>query len=150
MERKKITIYTDGACSGNPGKGGWGAVLLYGDTHKDLSGYSAETTNNKMELQAVIEALRALKNSCEVAIYTDSQYVKNGMTTWLENWKKKGWKTANKKPVKNQEFWKALDTESARHTLHWHWVKGHSGDKWNEHVDSLARNEIEKNNTSFL
>ncbi len=142
---KKIILYTDGACSGNPGKGGWGAVLLYGDHQKDLSGYSEHTTNNKMELLAVIKALEVLKEKCEVAIYTDSKYVKDGMTKWILNWIKNNWKTANKKPVKNKELWQDLQNQVNRHEISWFWVKGHSGDKWNEHVDTLARDEIDKN-----
>ncbi|MBN1783539.1 MAG: ribonuclease HI [Alphaproteobacteria bacterium] len=141
---KKITIYTDGACSGNPGKGGWGAVLLYGEHQKDLSGYAAHTTNNQMELTAVIESLKTLKEKCTVALYTDSTYVKDGMTKWIFNWEKNNWRTANKKPVKNKELWQALQEQVNRHDIEWHWVKGHSGDQWNEHVDNLATGEIEK------
>ncbi|MBN2676114.1 MAG: ribonuclease HI [Alphaproteobacteria bacterium] len=141
---KKIIIYTDGACSGNPGKGGWGSVLLYNQTQKDLSGYAPHTTNNQMELTAVIEALKSLKEPCQIDLFTDSKYVKDGMEQWLENWKKNNWKTANKKPVKNQELWKILDENSAKHKITWYWVKGHTGNKWNEHVDALACKEIEK------
>ncbi|MHA1541317.1 MAG: ribonuclease HI [Alphaproteobacteria bacterium] len=142
---KKIILYTDGACSGNPGKGGWGAVLLYGEHQKDLSGFAEHTTNNKMELMAVIQGLENLKEKCAVEIYTDSKYVKDGITKWIFNWQKNNWKTANKKPVKNKELWQALQIQVSRHVVSWHWVKGHSGDKWNEHVDQLARNEVEKN-----
>ncbi len=142
---KKIILYTDGACSGNPGKGGWGAVLLYGEHQKDLSGFAEHTTNNKMELMAVIQGLENLKEKCAVEIYTDSKYVKDGITKWIFNWQKKNWKTASKKPVKNKELWQALQIQVNRHIVNWHWVKGHSGDKWNEHVDQLARNEVENN-----
>lgn len=133
-----VVIHTDGACSGNPGPGGWGAVLQYNGTIKELSGGAAQTTNNKMELTAAIEALNALKRSCTVELYTDSQYVKNGIGGWLYGWKKNGWKTAAKKPVKNVELWQALDEVVKRHTVTWHWVKGHAGDELNERADRLA------------
>lgn len=139
---KKVTIYTDGACSGNPGPGGWGAVLEYNGTHKELSGHSEETTNNRMELQAAIEALKVLKEPCQVELYTDSTYVRDGITQWLEGWKKKGWKTASKKPVKNKEYWLALEEAMARHEVTWHWVKGHNGHPGNERADSLATSAI--------
>ena len=135
----KVTIYTDGACSGNPGPGGWGALLLYGEHEKELCGGEGETTNNRMELQAAIEALNALKRPCEIDLYTDSQYVKGGITGWIHGWKKNGWKTANKKPVKNAELWQALDEALKRHTVSWHWVKGHAGHPENERADALAR-----------
>lgn len=135
---KNVTIYTDGACSGNPGPGGWGAVLIYGKTEKELSGGEAETTNNRMELRAAIEGLNALKSPCKVALYTDSTYVKQGMEEWVKGWKARGWRTADKKPVKNQDLWEALDEAAARHHISWHWVKGHSGDKYNDRVDALA------------
>ena len=134
-----VTIYTDGACSGNPGPGGWGALLTFGEHEKELFGGEAETTNNRMELQAAIEALNALKRSCEVDLWTDSQYVKGGITGWIHGWKKNGWKTANKKPVKNVELWQALDTALQRHKVQWHWVKGHAGHEGNERADELAR-----------
>lgn len=135
---KNVTIYTDGACSGNPGPGGWGAVLIYGKTEKELSGGEAETTNNRMELRAAIEGLNALKSPCTVALYTDSTYVKQGMEEWVKGWKARGWRTADKKPVKNQDLWEMLDAAAARHHVSWHWVKGHSGDKYNDLVDALA------------
>ena len=135
----KVVIYTDGACSGNPGPGGWGALLTFGEHEKELCGGEAETTNNRMELQAAIEALEALTRSCEVDLWTDSQYVKGGITGWIHGWKKNGWKTANKKPVKNAELWQALDNALKRHKVEWHWVKGHAGHEGNERADELAR-----------
>lgn len=140
---KKIDIYTDGACSGNPGIGGWGAVLIYNKTEKKISGAKKLTTNNQMELKSVIESLKALKEECEVNIYTDSKYVKNGITEWIKNWEKNGWKTANKKPVKNKELWLELLSEISKHKISWHWVKGHAGNKYNEIADELAVNEVE-------
>lgn len=139
---KTVTIYTDGACSGNPGPGGWGAVLIYGEHEKELCGGEADTTNNRMELMAAIEALNSLKERCSVALYTDSQYVKGGITEWISGWKKRGWKTAAKKPVKNQDLWQALDEAVSKHDVSWHWVKGHAGDKMNERADALARKGI--------
>ena len=136
---KRVEIWTDGACSGNPGPGGWGALLRFGDKEKELSGGEAETTNNRMELTAAIEALNALKQACEVDLTTDSQYVKGGMTGWIFGWKKNGWRTANKKPVKNAELWQALDEAVSRHKVNWHWVKGHAGHPENEKADELAR-----------
>jgi ribonuclease HI len=133
-----VVIHTDGACSGNPGPGGWGAVLAYGDTIKELKGGEALTTNNRMELTAAIEALNALKRPCAVELHTDSQYVKNGLTTWIKGWKRNGWRTADKKPVKNAELWQALDEAVSRHEISWHWVKGHNGDEMNERADRLA------------
>jgi ribonuclease HI len=135
---KSVTIYTDGACSGNPGPGGWGAVLIYGDHEKELSGHEAETTNNRMEMQAVIEALNALSTPCQIALYTDSTYVMKGITEWMEGWKRNGWRTAAKKPVKNQDLWQLLDNALERHQVEWNWVKGHAGDPYNERADSLA------------
>ena len=134
-----VEIWTDGACSGNPGPGGWGALLRYGDTEKELYGGQADTTNNQMELKAAIEALNALKKPCTVELTTDSQYVKGGMTGWIFGWKKNGWKTANKKPVKNVELWQALDEAVSRHKVNWHWIKGHAGHAENEKADELAR-----------
>ena len=134
-----VEIWTDGACSGNPGPGGWGALLRYGDKEKELYGGQADTTNNQMELKAAIEALNALKKSCTVELTTDSQYVKGGMTGWIFGWKKNGWKTANKKPVKNVELWQALDEAVSRHKVNWHWIKGHAGHAENEKADELAR-----------
>ena len=133
-----VTLYTDGACKGNPGPGGWGVLLIYGGHEKELCGGEAETTNNRMELMAAIEGLNALKRSCRVALYTDSNYVRQGMTQWLANWKKNGWRTAAKKPVKNDDLWQALDAACERHEIEWHWVKGHSGDPGNERADELA------------
>ena len=141
---KRVEIWTDGACSGNPGPGGWGALLRFGDKEKELCGGEAETTNNRMELKAAIEALNALKEPCEVELTTDSQYVKGGMTGWIFGWKKNGWKTANKKPVKNAELWQALDEAVSRHKVNWHWVKGHAGNPENEKADELARLGMEK------
>ena len=133
-----VVIYTDGACKGNPGPGGWGAWLRSGSHERELFGGEALTTNNRMELTAVIEALRALKWPCEVAVYTDSQYVRQGITEWIHNWKRRGWTTSDKKPVKNADLWRALDEQVARHTIHWQWIKGHSGDEGNERADALA------------
>ncbi len=133
-----VQIFTDGACKGNPGPGGWGAIMKYGDHVKELNGYSAETTNNIMELTAVIEALKSLTRPCAIILTTDSNYVKDGITQWIHNWKKKGWKTANKQPVKNKECWLQLDVEVQRHQIKWKWVKGHSGHPENERADELA------------
>ncbi|MGB5209910.1 MAG: ribonuclease HI [Gammaproteobacteria bacterium] len=138
-----VVIYTDGACRGNPGPGGWGAVLSFGDHEKELFGGEQETTNNRMELMAAIRGLAALKRGCRVDLFTDSQYVRLGITQWLENWKRKGWKTANRKPVKNQDLWQALDAEAARHEIQWHWVKGHAGDEGNERADALANRGVD-------
>ena len=135
---KQVRAFTDGACSGNPGPGGWGAVLQFGDHERELHGGAKDTTNNRMELTAAIEALRALRESCRVSLTTDSTYVKDGITQWLDNWKRNGWKTAAKKPVKNQDLWQALDHESSRHEIDWCWVKGHSGHPENERADRLA------------
>lgn len=143
---KDVQIFTDGACSGNPGPGGWGAILRYKNTDKELNGYMALTTNNQMELTAAIEALKALKEPCNVTLMTDSSYVKDGITKWIFNWKKNNWRTANKKPVKNQELWLALDAEIARHHITWQWVKGHDGHAENERADELARQAIMENN----
>lgn len=139
---KKVELFTDGACKGNPGPGGWGALLRYGDTEKNLCGGEASTTNNRMELMAAIEGLRALKESCHVILTTDSQYVRQGITQWINGWKKNGWKNAAKKPVKNSDLWQQLDAESQRHTIDWHWVKGHSGHRENEIADQLANKGI--------
>lgn len=141
-----VYIYTDGACKGNPGPGGWGAVLKYGKNVKEIKGFSPDTTNNIMELMGVIESLKSLTRSCEVIITTDSTYVKNGITEWIHNWKMKGWKTANKKPVKNKEYWQQLDQEVSRHEITWVWVKGHSGHPENERADELANDAVEENN----
>ncbi len=135
---KYVEIFTDGACRGNPGPGGWGALVRYGDTEKTMYGGEAETTNNRMELTAAIEALLALREPCHVDLTSDSEYVRKGITEWLPNWKKRGWKTAARKPVKNMDLWQKLDTVAARHQINWHWVKGHSGHRENEIADSLA------------
>tara|TARA_X000001036_G_C20225136_1_gene621460 strand:+ start:144 stop:587 length:444 start_codon:yes stop_codon:yes gene_type:complete len=142
---KKVKIYTDGACRGNPGPGGWGAILDYQGHIKEISGYSEETTNNIMELTAVIRALEALKSSCIIVVTTDSKYVKNGITEWIHNWKNNGWKTANKKPVKNKDLWIALDEVSKNHSIDWQWIKGHSGHPQNERADELANLIIDQN-----
>lgn len=134
----RTTIYTDGACSGNPGPGGWGALLIHSDAEKELSGGEENTTNNRMELTAAIEALTALKRPCEIDLYTDSTYVRSGITEWINGWKAKGWRTAAKKPVKNADLWQALDAARERHDINWHWVKGHAGDPGNERADALA------------
>lgn len=139
-----VEIFTDGACKGNPGPGGWGALLRYKGQEKSLFGGELDTTNNRMEMMAVIEALRSLKRPCEVKLTTDSVYVKNGITDWIGNWKKRGWKTAAKKPVKNVDLWKQLDQECARHKIEWHWVKGHSGHRENEIADQLANQGVEQ------
>lgn len=133
-----VIIYTDGACRGNPGKGGWGAILRYKGTIKELHGGERDTTNNRMELMAAISALEALKKPCVVHLYTDSKYVLDGITKWLPNWKKAGWKTAAKKPVKNEDLWQRLDLVIQTHTIDWRWVKGHSGNQGNERADALA------------
>jgi ribonuclease HI len=134
----EVVIYTDGACKGNPGPGGWGAWLRYRDASKELWGGERLTTNNRMELTAVIEALASLKRCCRVALYTDSEYVRNGITTWIHGWKSRGWKTADRKPVKNIELWQRLDALAAQHEIRWHWVRGHAGDPGNERADELA------------
>jgi ribonuclease HI len=134
-----VEIFTDGACSGNPGPGGWGAILRYGGHEKELSGGEALTTNNRMELMAAISALEALKKPSHVDLHTDSEYVKNGITAWIHNWKKNGWRTADRKPVKNVELWQRLDQALERHEVKWHWVKGHAGHPENERADELAR-----------
>jgi len=138
-----IEIYTDGACRGNPGPGGWGALLVAGRHRKTLHGGERDTTNNRMELTAAIEALNALKRPSTVVLHTDSKYVMHGITEWMANWKKRGWKTANKKPVKNQDLWIALDEAIRRHDIRWVWVKGHSGHDGNEEADALANRGIE-------
>lgn len=136
---QRIEIWTDGACSGNPGPGGWGAILIYGDKSREMSGGAPDTTNNRMELTAAIEALQALNRAASVDLFTDSEYVKNGITQWLKGWKARGWRTANKQPVKNVDLWQALDTAVARHDIAWRWVKGHAGNEHNERADELAR-----------
>lgn len=142
MSSGKVVIFTDGACSGNPGPGGWGAVMRYKETVKELHGGEAQSTNNRMELKAAIEALNALKRTCDVEMHVDSVYVKDGITKWIHGWKKNGWKTADKKPVKNAELWQELDEAIKRHQISWHWVKGHAGHPENERADELARQGI--------
>jgi ribonuclease HI len=141
---KKVELFTDGACRGNPGPGGWGVLMRYGSQEKELYGAEAHTTNNRMELMAAIQGLSALKEACIVEITTDSQYVRLGITEWLHNWKKRHWKTADKKPVKNQDLWQQLDLQVARHQVTWHWVKGHSGHPENELADQLANRGIDE------
>jgi ribonuclease HI len=139
-----INIWTDGACSGNPGPGGWGALLKYGDTCKEIYGGEPDTTNNRMELMGAIEALNALKGPSKLTLHTDSTYVKDGLTKWIHGWKKNGWKTAARKPVKNKDLWQALEAACARHDITWKWVKGHAGDPGNERADELARLGVEQ------
>jgi len=136
---RRVKIWTDGACSGNPGPGGYGAILQFGEREKELSGGEPATTNNRMELMAAIVALQALTRPCAVDLHTDSQYVRNGVTQWLAGWKARGWKTADRKPVKNEELWRRLEEASERHDVAWHWVRGHAGDEMNERADALAR-----------
>jgi ribonuclease HI len=136
---KAVVIYTDGACSGNPGPGGWGAILTHGTHRKELSGGEGETTNNRMELMAAISALEALKGRCTVTLFTDSNYVKDGISKWIHGWQRNGWKTADKKPVKNADLWQRLEAARARHDVTWQWVKGHAGHPENERADELAR-----------
>jgi ribonuclease HI len=138
-EIKIVKLYTDGACSGNPGPGGWAALLVYDDNEKMLSGHEEHTTNNRMELQAAIEGLKDLKFGCQVILCTDSEYVKKGMTEWIDNWKKRNWKNTNNQPVKNQDLWQKLELEVSRHQVSWEWVKGHSGHPENDRVDEAAR-----------
>ena len=142
MTDKRVTLYTDGACKGNPGAGGWGVVLEYGEHRKELFGGDVGTTNNRMELMAAIAGLSALKSQCVVELYTDSVYVKDGITKWLSNWKSNGWRTASKKPVANQDLWEQLDQAVSDHKVNWHWVKGHSGDPGNERADELANQGV--------
>ncbi len=141
---KKVVIYSDGGCDGNPGPGGWAATLAYGKHKRELSGGVPDTTNNRMELQAAIEALNALKEPCEVKFHTDSAYVRNGVSRWLSNWKENGWMTKSKQPVKNSDLWRSLDLSASKHKIEWHWVKGHAGDVENERCDQLANIEIAK------
>ena len=138
-----VVIYTDGACSRNPGPGGWGALLIYGGERKELKGGEAETTNNRMELLAAIRALEALNRRCRVDLHTDSNYLRHGITEWITKWKRNGWKTANRKPVKNDDLWQRLDELQAGQDVDWHWVKGHAGDEGNERADQLAREGME-------
>ena len=143
---KTVQIFTDGACRGNPGQGGWGALLRYGTIEKELYGYQADTTNNQMELMAAIQGLEALKTPCDVVLTTDSKYVIQGITKWIKGWKAKDWKTANKKPVKNKQLWQRLEHALQRHTVSWQWVKGHTGHIENEYVDALANKAIDEVN----
>ncbi len=138
----RVKIYTDGACSGNPGPGGWGALLIVGTEEREVSGAEPVTTNNRMELMAAISALEALNRPCAVDLYTDSQYVRNGISAWITNWKARGWLTADRKPVKNEDLWRRLDTARERHEVVWHWVKGHAVDALNNRVDGMARAAI--------
>ena len=141
-QNKTVYLYTDGACKGNPGKGGWGVLMRYGSHEKELFGGEAHTTNNRMELTAIIQGLAALKRPCAVVIYTDSQYVKNGMEKWIHGWKKNGWKTASKQPVKNEDLWQQLDRLAAQHQIQWQWVRGHAGHTENERADALANQGV--------
>jgi ribonuclease HI len=140
----KVVIFTDGACSGNPGPGGWGAVLLFGEHERELCGGEAATTNNRMELMAAIQALETLKRPCKVELHTDSQYVRTGISEWLAGWKARGWRTASKSPVKNEDLWRRLDEARQRHEVDWRWVKGHAGHELNERADALARKGLQE------
>lgn len=139
-----VRLYTDGACKGNPGVGGWGVLMRYGEHEKELYGGEPDTTNNRMELMAVIQGLNALTRPCKVEVWLDSEYVKNGITQWMPNWKRRGWKTADRKPVKNAELWRALDEAAQRHDITWHWVRGHAGHEGNERADALANRGVEQ------
>jgi ribonuclease HI len=143
MLMDEVVIYTDGACSGNPGPGGWGVLMQFGEHEKELKGGETSTTNNRMELLAAIEALEALKRPCHIDLHTDSTYLRDGITKWIVNWKRNGWKTAAKKPVKNVDLWLRLEAAIARHQINWHWVKGHAGDPGNEAADALARQGLD-------
>lgn len=145
----KVTIYTDGACKGNPGPGGWGAILFYGDKKKEICGGEPGTTNNRMELMAAIQALELLNRPCKVELHTDSQYVMKGIQEWIRGWKARGWKTADKSPVKNDDLWKRLDAARARHEVDWRWVKGHAGHPLNERADQLANEGLRQANPRF-
>jgi ribonuclease HI len=142
MMTSQVTIFTDGACRGNPGPGGWGAILKFGMVEKELSGGTADTTNNRMEMMAAISALEALKRPVTIDLYTDSTYVRDGITKWIHGWKKRDWRTADKKPVKNVDLWQRLETAMERHRVEWHWVKGHAGHPENERADELARKAV--------
>lgn len=143
-----VTVYTDGACSGNPGPGGWAAILIHGERRKEISGGEPATTNNRMELRAAIEALRHLRRRCRVDLYTDSEYLRRGMTEWLPRWKANGWRTADRKPVKNADLWRELDRWTRVHDIHWHWLRAHAGHPENERCDALARAEIRRQRRS--
>jgi ribonuclease HI len=138
----RVVIHTDGACSGNPGVGGWGAILEWGDHRREIKGGEVNTTNNRMELMAAISALETLKRPCDVDLHTDSQYLRQGITSWIHGWKRNGWRTADRKPVKNVDLWQRLDSAIGHHTVRWHWVRGHSGHDLNERADELAREAI--------
>ena len=142
--KNKLEIFTDGACSGNPGPGGWGVILCWPDKQKEMYGGEKDTTNNRMEMTAVIEALKLIKSDCEISLYTDSKYVMDGVNKWLSGWKQKGWKTSNKKPVKNQDLWESIDECITKHNIEWHWVKGHAGNPGNELADELANRGIDE------
>ena len=144
MSEQKVVVYTDGGCRGNPGPGGWGAVLQFGEHEKEIYGYDAETTNNRMELMAAISALELLSRSCEIDLTTDSQYVRQGILEWMDGWKKRGWKTAAKKPVKNKDLRERLDAAVQSHNIRWHWIKGHSGHPGNERADDLANRAMDE------
>ncbi len=144
MSEQKVVVYTDGGCRGNPGPGGWGAVLQFGEHEKEIYGYEAETTNNRMELMAAISALEMLSRSCEIELTTDSQYVRQGILEWMDGWKKRGWKTAARKPVKNKDLWQRLDAAVQSHNINWHWIKGHSGHPGNERADDLANRAMDE------
>ncbi len=141
---KKVTIYTDGGCRPNPGRGGWAAILRYKDKTRELAGGEPSTTNNRMEMQAALQALSALKEPCRVELYTDSQYLRQGITSWIVRWKANGWRTASRQPVQNADLWRALDEAMSRHQVNWRWVRGHSGHEWNERCDQLAQQQIDK------
>jgi ribonuclease HI len=144
VSERRVIIYTDGACSGNPGPGGWGAILTFGDHEKEISGSEPHTTNNRMELMAAIAALEALKKPCKVELHTDSEYLQKGISTWIRQWRRNGWRTADRKPVKNADLWQRLDAALARHEVDWRWVRGHVGHAMNERADQLARAAIAK------
>jgi len=144
MAEQQVTIFTDGGCRGNPGPGGWGAVLLFVEQEKEIYGYEPETTNNRMELMAAISALELLKRPCDINLTTDSQYVRKGILEWMEGWKKRNWKNAAKKPVKNKDLWLRLDEAVQRHNIEWHWIKGHSGHEGNERADDLANRAMDE------
>lgn len=144
MSDNKVIVFTDGGCRGNPGPGGWGALLRFGDHEKEIYGYEAETTNNRMELMAAICSLEVLSRECSIVLTTDSQYVRQGITEWMEGWKKRGWKTAAKKPVKNKDLWQRLDEAVKQHDIDWQWVKGHSGHEGNERADDLANRAMDE------
>ena len=145
----EVIIYTDGACSGNPGPGGWGAVLIFGERRKEIKGGVKETTNNRMELTAAIRALEELKRPCHIELHTDSNYLRKGITSWIASWKRNGWKTAQKKPVKNIDLWQSLDATQQRHNISWHWIKGHAGHPENERADDLAREGLADTNSGL-